>query len=274
MALTALSPAKINLFLHVVGKRENGYHNLQSVFVKLAGLYDQISIEPSNRIECFVPGIEITDNIVLKIAHALKEKYHIAQGARITIDKKIPIGGGLGGGSSNAATAIKLLCKLWQIDLGLQELLDFGVKFGADIPFFINPARVALVEGIGEIITSLTLNKEIHLVLVNPGVPVNTQAAYVKGFREYSQTFQQLDNNAFIELIYKGKNDLEPNGISQQPVIEEVLKGLYSQNGCKVARMSGSGSTCFGIFENLHQAEKANAVLAKKWWTHSETIML
>lgn len=274
MVLTALSPAKINLFLHVVGKRENGYHNLQSVFVKLSELHDQINIEAHDRLECCVLGAEISDNIVLKVAHALKEKYRIPLGAKITLDKKIPIGGGLGGGSSNAAITLKLLCELWQIDCSLKELLDFGVKFGADIPFFINPSEVALVEGIGEIITPVKLNEEIHLVLVNPRVSVNTQTAYVRGFKEYSPEFKHLGKHTLIELIHKGKNDLEPNGIAQQPVITEVLQDLTNQNGCKVARMSGSGSTCFGIFENIHQAEKARVVLAKKWWTHCETITL
>ena len=274
MVLTALSPAKINLFLHVAGKRENGYHNLQSVFVKLAGLYDKITVEPCKQIECFVPGIKIPDNIVLKVAQGLKEKYRIQQGVKITIDKSIPIGGGLGGGSSNAATTIKLLCELWQIDCSLKELLDFAVKFGADIPFFINPNEVALVEGIGEIITPISLNKEIHLVLVNPGVPVNTQTAFMKGFKKYSQEYRNLNNNDLIELIYSGKNDLEPNGIAQQPIIAEILQELASQEGCKVARMSGSGSTCFGIFENIDQAVEARTKLAKKWWTHYETTIL
>ncbi len=274
MALTALSPAKINLFLHVVGKRENGYHNLQSVFVKLAELNDHITVEPWEQIECYVPGFEIPANIVLKVAHALKEKYRIQQGVKITIDKKIPIGGGLGGGSSNAATTLKLLCELWQIDCGLKELLDFGVKFGADIPFFIHQSEVALVEGIGEVITPIALNKEIHLVLVNPGVPVNTQSAYLKGFKEYSPEYRDLNNDALIKLIYNGKNDLELNGISQQPIIQKVLNKLSNQQGCIVARMSGSGSTCFGIFENALLAEKACAVLANKWWTHSENIKL
>lgn len=274
MALTSLSPAKINLFLHVIGKREDGYHNLQSVFVKLKDLSDHLTIEPNEEVICFTPGYEIEDNIVTKIALALKERYQIKQGAKITIHKNVPIGGGLGGGSSNAATALYLLCELWKIKMDQKELINFSAKFGADIPFFIDPSTIAFVEGIGEIITPVKLNKDFIIVLVNPRIGVNTKQAFQQGFKAFSKDVSLNDTPSLLKLIYKSRNDLEANAIVQQPIIKEVLDTISKQAGCKIARMSGSGSTCFGLFENNEDAENALKLLAKKWWVHLENLKL
>ncbi len=266
----AQSPAKINLFLNIVGKRDDGYHLLESLFVPLPGLYDQISVEPAHDLTCEMTP-EIPDNIVLKVARRLQDKYGVKAGAKIKIKKKIPIAAGLGGGSSNAATVLKLLCELWNVKLEGQEAIDFLVQIGADVPYFLNP-QPAFVQGIGEIITPVQLDQKLYILLANPKIKVDTGTVCRKGFPEFAAKIDGEDVDVLGDNIFLGKNDLEANAISLFPEIQKVLVKLRLLKGCKVARMSGSGATCFGLFKNAECAQKAMDALPRGWWCHYEML--
>lgn len=268
----AQSPAKINLFLNIVGQREDGYHWLESLFVPLPGLYDQITVEPACDLSCEMTTT-ISDNIVLKVAQRLREKYSVEAGAKITIKKRIPIAAGLGGGSSNAATVLKLLCELWNIKLGTQEAIDFAVLIGADVPFFLQP-QPAFVQGIGEIITPVRLEQKLYVLLVNPRIKLDTGAVFRKGFPIFSEKIDGEDIGILEDNIFLGKNDVQVNAISLVPEIQNVLDKLKLLKGCKVARMSGAGATCFGLFKNAECAQKAMESLPRGWWCHYEMLMI
>lgn len=270
----ALSPAKINLFLNVVGKRDDGYHLLESLFIPLPRLYDEVSVGRAGELSCELDySQEIRDNIVLKVANELRLKYGISQGAKIKIKKNIPVAAGLGGGSSNAATAHKLLCRLWGIPYSREEAIDFLVRIGADVPFFV-VCEPAFVEGIGERIYPMQLNQRFSLILVNPKVLVSTATVFRMGFKEFTASLNKPSPKILVEGIFSGKNDLEPNALVLAPQIQEVLHYLKSMPGCKVARMSGAGATCFGIFQDNQSAQKAIKNLPSHWWSHYEEVAL
>jgi 4-diphosphocytidyl-2-C-methyl-D-erythritol kinase len=268
------APAKINLFLNVVGKRQDGYHLLESLFIPIPGLYDVIKVEAAQELSCVMEGCPaIPNNIALKVASQLKERFAIKPGAKITIIKKIPISAGLGGGSSDAAATLKLLLALWGITMSDSEQIEFAARVGADVPFFLK-SNTAFIQGIGEIITPVKLNLNLPLLLVNPGVEVNTAKVFQEGFPQFTNKLKEIGTQTLIEQIYKGKNDLEANALKFAPQVGEVLDCLRALPNCQLARMSGSGATCFAIFTDLKSAISAQAQLPKNWWSHSEEVFL
>lgn len=270
--MKALSPAKVNLFLHVVGKRDTGYHNLESFFIPLRGLNDHMELHPHETIFC-ESNIHVEDNIILKVANRLRQKFSINKGAHFKLIKNIPLASGLGGSSTNAATVIMMLNKLWKLNMEVYEMREFGCAFGADIPFFINPSS-AFVEGIGEIITPYKLNKELHILLAKPQAQVLSVATYKMGFKKFTPKMNIIDASALLEQIYHGHNDLEHNAVQMVPQISEVLKEIKEAPECIISRMSGSGSTCFGLFESAIAALAAKEKLSKSYWTHFETVLV
>ena len=262
-----LSPAKINLYLHVCGKRADGYHLLDSLMVPLA-FGDTLDITPNPKLSLEVIGSTLAQeppekNLAIKAAHALQEK----QGAKIILHKKIPHAAGLGGGSSNAATTLKLLLPLWDKKLKEEQLLKIAESLGADVPFFLN-AYSQYAEGIGEKLTPVTLPK-IHVLLVNSGTPVPTASVFKKGFLEYSppalkqQKF--LDVDELVSYLKPLKNDLTKNAISMAPEIAQIISKIEENSGCLLARMSGSGATCFGIFKSAESCAKAASQFSDYW---------
>lgn len=282
--LIANAPAKVNLFLNVIGKRLDNYHLLESLFIPLK-LYDQITLSPiANKSDITVRmtlpynsplfrEVAIEQNIVFKIAKKLQQTFAIRQGADIAIAKIIPMQAGLGGGSSNAATVLKLLCSVWNIKLSAEELIDFSASLGADIPFFIL-AQPSFVEGIGDKITPLSLTKEkLFLLLVNPNIPVSTSEIFKMGFNQFSEKISRNSTEKIVELIYSGSNDLQDNAIKLNPGIELLIKQLQQLPGCLAARMSGSGATCFAIFDNQNFLQKAEQHFRNSgYWTYSEIV--
>lgn len=265
--LTVKTPAKINLFLHVVGKRADGYHLLESLFAPLA-VYDTITVSPKKEI---LVNSNIPNNISLKVATHLKEAYDIKDGCEITIQKQIPIAAGMGGGSSDAAATLLLLNILWGLDLSHQDLLDHAVKIGADVPFFIDPKN-SFVTGIGEVIEPFEIYKSYPLLVINPNVAVNTPEVYKMGFSEFTSRIQ---NKELIEdLILNGKNDLQNNAMSLCPEIGKCLEFLEAQEGILASRMNGSGATCFGIFKDQKSLNKAYNSVPKNWWKHHQLLEL
>lgn len=261
------APAKVNLFLQVLGKRPDGYHELATLMQKVA-LCDRISFSPIGRkisIECpgsLLPADE--SNIAYKAAAVLFDHVADNQGIRIIIEKKIPMAAGLGGGSSDAATVLKCLNELFGYNLDTEELLSLGEKIGADVPFFLlegtawafgKGERLELVEGI----------PSMWLVLVNPGFEVSTKSVYEGLKMGLTKKGLKFNIPKFFSLqdIAQGlRNDLEQVTLERHPVLAQI-KDRLMRYGALGALMSGSGPTVFGIFTGQKEAEKAVAELKK-----------
>ena len=278
IALSALAHAKINLFLHIVGKRSDGYHLLQTLMTKLH-LADEITVKSSDKLTCnLISNKKIEgENIVLKAAQSLKKHCNIQdnKGADISIKKYIPIAAGLGGGSANAAITLKLLIKLWNISISEKELINLAKNIGADIPFCLQD-NTALVEGIGEILTPINLQKELFILLINPNIIIPTAEVY-KNFN--NQLTNPIKNNPeqIWTAVQYGQNDLEAPAINMNGEIALLLNLIKKQDGCFVARISGSGSTCFGLFQSMQSAKLAQKNimnLHKDYWIKVEQISI
>ena len=264
--LQALSRVKVNLYLHIIGKRADGYHNLDSL-VAFPEIGDEILVSPSNSINLKITGkskkeLNEKENLILKAIKLLKNR---KMGADIHLIKDTPISAGLGGGSSNAAVTLKLLSKLWNVPLPpINEL----VLLGADIPVCMD-WRLQRMQGIGEKNSFVASPDSLWIVLLNNGDRVPTSTV----FRGLAQNeFSGLVNvprlnekNILIKFLKSTGNDLEKAAIKNYPAINELINSLNSTSGCLVARMSGSGSTCFGLYEKKDEAEKAKKHLLNKF---------
>ena len=277
--MQVLAPAKINLALHVTGQRADGYHLLDSL-VTFTEFGDLLSIEAGEGLSLTLSGDRSVglnadgDNLVLRAANLLRE--HVSRpelGASVHLEKILPVASGIGGGSADAAATLIGLNNLWDLNLNLTTLQELALPLGADIPMCLagTPARV---RGKGELIEPIALNS-LALVLLNPGVAVSTP-----------QTFQSLHqkNNAPLDdpmslvgassrevarYLSQQRNDLQPAAMEIAPAIGECLDVLERQESCLVARMSGSGATCFGLFGSIEAAETTAADIRQafpQWW--------
>jgi 4-diphosphocytidyl-2-C-methyl-D-erythritol kinase len=269
---TSFAPAKVNLFLLVTGQREDGYHLLDSLAV-FAGAGDVVTAAPAGDLTLtitgpFAAGLTADhDNLVLRAAKALADAAGIPARAALTLEKNLPVASGLGGGSADAAAALRTLAQLWALKPPLAKL---ATPLGADVPVCMasKPARMG---GIGEILTNAPGLPAFGLMLVNPGTAVATAdvfrarkpifsqpAALPVGWRQ--PKFMAAD---LAEL----KNDLETPAIQIAPAIGTVLRTMQADHRCLLARMSGSGATCFGIYETPAIArEAANTIHRRDWW--------
>ncbi|MGV3278712.1 4-(cytidine 5'-diphospho)-2-C-methyl-D-erythritol kinase [Rickettsiales bacterium LUAb2] len=256
------APAKLNLFLKVLNKNSSNYHELQS-FVVFVNLFDQLELitnSDSNNISLNITGPYAkniptnSDNLVTKIAYYFKQQFNINKGIIINLTKNIPSGAGLGGGSSDAATTLLALNKLWDINLSFNELLLLGLKFGADIPACLHKTS-GIMEGIGEKFTPYKLNFTLNILLVNPNKVLDTKAVFTK--LNYSQnnmptTLPQDFNhnyNSFLNFIKLQPNDLTNAAIDLCPEVKLILQD-FNHTNCIFSKMTGSGSTCFAIYKN------------------------
>ncbi len=248
------APAKVNLFLHIVGRRDDGYHLLQSVF-RLVDFCDTVHIRlrDDGRIVRTqdIPGVTEEQDLCVRAAKLLQDYAKCPLGAELWVDKCIPMGGGLGGGSSDAATVLIVLNHLWQLHLSPQILMELGLKLGADVPFFIFGSN-AWVEGIGEKIQAIQLPAAYYLV-ATPHVHVST--AEIFSAKELTRDTIPTTIAAFSTSGFR--NDLEPVVCSRYPAVASSLKWLEQ---FARARMSGSGASVFLELENQHYAEQ---ILAK-----------
>jgi 4-diphosphocytidyl-2-C-methyl-D-erythritol kinase len=257
--LTFLAPAKINLFLHITGQRADGYHLLQTVF-RLLDLYDTIKLKPTKdgvvkRVNDVI-GVPSEQDLCIRAAQLLQQHTKCPLGVEILVEKHIPMGGGLGGGSSDAATVLLALNSLWQLNLSRKELMSLGLKLGADVPFFIF-GKNAWAEGVGEQLTEINLHNSYYVVL-NPNIHVSTAQIFAnkqltkntnpKTMSDFSGTAKLTACNLNAEFI----NDLEKIVCSEYPAVLDCLNWL-SQFGD--ARMSGSGASVF-----LEVADEKTAV--------------
>ena len=260
------SYAKINFFLKVGKRLSSGYHSIQSVMQRI-NLSDSLKIEPISDdkiiIECTNRDLEGDGNLAYKAAMILKSKFSIRSGARIFIEKTVPIQSGLGGASANAATALVALNKLWGLKLKEQQLSELALKIGSDVPFFINE-NAALVEGIGDKIKGVSKSFSINLVLINPGFGVPTKWAYSAFDRQEAKPKTKADIKALIKAIEKKDiksiaanihNDFEQVVAKKHKVINEIKNNLM-KNDALNATISGSGPTVFGIFNSIYEARE------------------
>jgi 4-diphosphocytidyl-2-C-methyl-D-erythritol kinase len=265
-------PAKINLFLHVVGRRADSYHLLESLFAPLQ-CCDEIQIEKSDILKVEVHGADIEDLNLRKVTDLLCQETGCDLTPHIILNKKIPIGAGLGGGTSDAAKVILALNELYQLNLTPQKLLDIAIKIGADVPFFLQE-KAAFVSGIGEVVTPVKLDLQLNLLLVNPGIHISTPQAFKLGFSQFSPNIGAPTKETLIENIYTGRNDITHNACIIAPQLNRLLEDIQKSSECIVARMSGSGSTCFGLFHSITAAKNAQLQFKNNFWTHVEVLSI
>ena len=246
--------SKINLGLKVLNLRYDNYHNISSVFIAV-DLYDTLTFIPSSSFSLHCPNDIIpinTENTITKAYKLLNKKFNFKNHYKILLEKNIPVGGGMGGGSSNAAFTLKALNKLNNLKLTNEQLYDFSLKIGSDVPFFIE-GGIKLVSGRGEIINdySAPLINDLYILLIFPDFSVDTSWAYKKiknklQYKEYSTKFPALDSQVNWKLF---ENDFEDIVGSAYPEIFEIKQFLYN-NGALYSGLSGSGSTMFGVYND------------------------
>lgn len=261
------APAKINLTLAVGPLQSGGYHPLDSL-VAFADWGDEIRVRPAPALALTMGGpfareLEIAKgNLVFQAARAMQIAADEQLGAMIHLDKRIPVAAGVGGGSADAAATLRALNRLWGLDWTLETLCEIGLTIGADVPACLY-SRTLRMQGRGEVITPLGGPPAWPALLVNPGVPVPTGAV----FRRFdSEPQEELHRRAapadLVDWIRKGENHLELPARALAPEITSVLDALSDAPGCWLERMSGSGATCFGLFDTITQAESAGEALA------------
>lgn len=262
--------AKINLGLDVTGKRPDGYHELRMV-MQMINLYDKIEIikleTPEIIVETNLSFLPVNENnIVYKAAQLLMNKFHLTQGVRIVLEKHIPVAAGMAGGSSDAATVLYGINKLFSLGMTKNQMMEEGVKLGADVPYCVL-RTTALSEGIGEILTTLPPMPKCHIVIAKPGISVSTKAVF--GKLRVNEIEKHPDIDGIVEAIKAGSltdiasrlgNTLEEVTIKDYPVIAQIKEDMIAQ-GALGALMSGSGPTVFGIFDDEKKAKNAYTVL-------------
>ena len=254
------APAKLNLMLHIVGRRPDGYHELQTVF-QLIDLCDRIEI--SVREDGVIrrvqgpAGVPEADDLTVRAARALKAAAGTPLGADITINKSVPMGGGLGGGSSDAATTLAALNQMWGIHLTSAQIADIGAKLGADVPVFIQ-GRSAWAEGVGEKLTAVSLGADAWYLVVFPGVSVPTAAVFQAP--ELTRNSPPTTMRGFLET--GGRNDCEAVVRARFPAVGEALDWL---GRFAPARLTGTGSCVFAKFARAADAERVAARVPGTW---------
>ena len=284
--------AKVNLTLRVVGRRVDGYHDLESV-VAFADCADRLSLLPGNELRLKTTGPlaeacgEVADNLVLKAARLLAERVPGLKTGTFTLYKTLPVAAGIGGGSADAAAALRLLAKANGLAADDARLFEVAQLTGADVPVCV-ASRACVMTGVGESLLPLALPK-LPCVLVNPRVAVATKDVFTAlglrsgellvGFADVLQAIVWPEAGAsleeWVEAFAASSNDLEAPAMRIQPVIGEVISALNATDGAWLARMSGSGATCFAIYENTAEAGRAAEKLRRdhpEWWVHAGTL--
>jgi 4-diphosphocytidyl-2-C-methyl-D-erythritol kinase len=278
-ALVEHAWAKVNLTLQVTGRRADGYHELESLVV-FAEVGDVIGVAVSG-VQSFTLDVDGPfagglrgehDNLVLRAARALAERAGDVPGVAMTLTKNLPVASGIGGGSADAAAALRGLQRLWGLRLPASELATLALHLGADVPVCLRGEPV-IMSGIGERLEPVPAVPPLWLVLVNPGVGVSTPAVFkaLAGARSTvaEPRLPPADPAGFFAWVAARGNDLEAPACGLAPVIRDVLAALRRLPGCRLARMSGSGATCYGLFENEDAARGAASALAdgqESWW--------
>ena len=270
--LEAFAPAKINLWLHITGRRADGYHELDSL-VAFADVGDRLSITPADGLSLTVSGPfaaalgTAAENLVLRAARALALHCGVPAGAALHLEKNLPVASGIGGGSADAAAALRLCARLWQVEIEEAVLAEVALSLGADVPVCLAGETVRMT-GIGERLAPLVPPPPTPAVLINPGVAVSTGQVFGALAGRFSPPAAVRDGD-FAALARANRNDLEAPAIALAPEIARALAVLGTAPALRLARMSGSGATCFGLFDRADAAsEAARAIGAAhpSWW--------
>ena len=282
--LATRAPAKINLTLHVLGRRADGYHELESL-VAFAGTGDDLRLEPGPGLALRVGGPTAmlagheTDNLVLKAARLLADRVEGLRLGTFHLTKRLPVAAGIGGGSSDAAAALRLLARLNGLSLSHPALREAARLTGADVPVCLEP-RARMMRGAGEELgTPLNLPR-LFAVLVNPRVPVETPAVFKALGLQPGQILAgarhpTIERGALIDALAAARNDLEPPALRIAPLIGEALRCVSATPGCRLARMSGSGATGFGLYDTCEaaaDAAKAGGHARPAWWVKATSL--
>lgn len=270
MTLSLHAPAKINWFLTIVNKRDDGYHNIVSA-MQCVDLYDTLNFEKADKIELISDlNVPAEENLVYKAAVLIKDYASYKHGARIILKKEIPVAAGLGGGSSDAAYTMMGLNTLWGLKLGNQALMKLASEVGSDVPFFIG-GPFSVVQGRGEKVKKLKVKNSVAMLLVKPDISVSASWAYnlyktelTKQHADIKLFYQTLEKNDFNSLRDMIFNDLEKPVIGKYHVIEEIKQTLI-RNGAVFSSMSGSGPTVFGVFNSVDEAIRASENMGDNW---------
>ncbi len=275
MSLREAAPAKVNLFLHVTGRRDDGYHLLDSL-VAFGPAADELRGAPAGALTLAVEGpfaaalAPEPDNLVLRAARMLAAHAGLPPRAALTLVKRLPVASGIGGGSADAAAALRLLDRAWGLATPRAELQALALALGADIPVCL-ASRPARMQGVGEVILPAPRLPPCALLLANPGVALPTPDVFRARTGPFTPAAALPDSwpdaAAMATALRALRNDLEAPAIALRPVIAEVIAAIAAQPGCLLARMSGSGATCFGIFATAEGARTAGAALPPAWWT-------
>ena len=254
-----IAPAKLNLALHVRGRRDDGRHDIETVFAFCTD-GDRLSAEPADAVSLAVAGVFAAElqeeNLVTKAAKALRDAAGVTTGAALTLDKRLPVASGIGGGSADAAAALRLLTSLWQIDPAHAQ--NIAPRLGSDVPACLLslPMRG---EGAGDEVTPIGLSEVsgAPVLLINPRIPLRTADVFAG--------WDGVDHGPLDDWRI-GRNDLQPIAIKLVPQIETVLAWLSAQAGADFVRMSGSGATCFALFDSEEARDRAAEAVPREWW--------
>lgn len=253
--LSLPAPAKLNLFLHITGRRADGYHNLQTLFQFVDygdTLHFSCREDGQINLHTELPGVAPEDNLIVKAAKRLQTATGTSLGADITLEKRLPMGGGIGGGSSDAATTLVGLNRLWESNLSDDQLAAIGIALGADVPVFVH-GKAAWAEGVGERLTPVELEEPWYLVVIPP---YSVSTAEIFSDQRLTRDTSPITLAAFREV--GGRNDCLPVVAARYPEIRNTL--ILLNNYCE-AKMTGTGSCLFGAFPNEREADKVRARL-------------
>ena len=276
------SPSKINLYLEVISKIENGLHNLNSLMT-FTDIGDHIEINVSKKFFFKVKGpfsdqlADMEKNIIFLALKKLESLINKKLNVEIILTKNLPLGSGLGGGSSNAATVVKALIKIYKLNMDQRDLDSLLISIGSDVPFCFH-GRTAILNGIGDKLLFVSKLKEYDLLLVNPLVEVSTKKIFekVEKFNDKPTIYNNLSSDdSILQTILKSSNDLENIAVNVYPKIGSILT-LFKKTNSIFTRMSGSGGTCFGLFKSkkdLLEAESIFNLNNKKWWIKKGKIL-
>jgi len=267
------APAKINLFLRVLGKRGDGYHNIYSWFQAI-NLFDRLAFEKYNgKTELTIEGDKNLptdkENLVIQAARLMFDRFNLPGGLKILLKKNIPIAAGLGGGSSDAASAIYAIDKLFSLNLSDDEMMRLGLRIGSDLPFFFSSGSTE-VTGRGEKLGDISLPLKYHIILLIPDLMISTAESYANlklGLTILGPDIKLSCPNNFGDLIDRLKdigNDFENMHLESYPVLDEMKDALH-RTGAVITRMSGSGPTIFGLFEDMPEREDLQRITRGDW---------
>lgn len=281
--------AKVNLTLRVIGRRADGYHDLESV-VAFADCADRLTLDAGGELSLVATGPraaecgDTSDNLVIKAARLLGEHIEVLNFGTFALDKQLPVAAGIGGGSADAAAALRLLVRANDLEMDDPRLMEVARLTGADVPVCMQ-SRACVMTGVGDNLLPLSLPR-LPCVMVNPRVPVATKDVFKElglkngelrvGVADVLKraTWPEDDTSMddWIDALKAGTNDLEVPALKVEPIIGEVLSALRDADGVRLARMSGSGATCFALFGNdadAHRAAKAIQLARPLWWVHA-----